>query len=390
MNKTALDLIAKSENWLRHDVIPLWSEQGIDHQTGGFFEALSPDGKPLPLPRRALVQSRQIYSFLTAAKLNLLDPKKANQIVTNGVDYLIKNYFQNGGACIHAITPEGLPQNSDLDLYTQAFALFALGCGFEVSKNPTYKTQALKLLNYLNSNRKAPGGGYTEIKNSTVYFQSNPHMHLFEAALTWLQVDPCQEWKTLASDLFTLSKTKFIDEETKTLCEHFNEGWIKHRSTEANNAFIFEPGHHYEWSWLMAWFDDLTGSNSKSLRHSIYTTADKYGLTKNNLAVDEVYSDFKIKKQSSRFWPQCERIKAAVKLGLESPTAEQPQFAKSADEALTALFGYFNLPVKGLWQDMLLENGIFSKQDPKASSLYHIINAMFEYKTIRPKLSDKT
>lgn len=386
MNKTGTELISRSENWLRHDVLPLWAEQGIDATSKGFTEALSTDGKALNLPRRALVQARQIYSFQTAAKLKLMDSSKSNAIVLGGVDYLIKNYLQSNGSSIHAVGVDGKPQNLDQDLYTQAFALFAFGCGFEVTRDESYKKHALQLLKYLNTERKAKGGGYTEIKSGKTLYQSNPHMHLFEAALTWLQIDDAPEWKTLANDLFELCRTKFIDPKSGALCEHFNEGWTP--QLESNGCFIFEPGHHYEWSWLMAWYQDLSGVDSRFLRHSIYKLADQYGINKNNLAVDEVYSNFTVKKQSSRFWPQCERIKAAVKLGAESSLDTQPGFAKSADQALTALFGYFNLPVKGLWQDMILDNGEFSKQDPKASSLYHIINAIYEYTLIRPKIKD--
>ncbi|MBC7464440.1 MAG: AGE family epimerase/isomerase [Bdellovibrio sp.] len=386
MNKTATELIARSENWLRHDVLPLWAAQGIDATSKGFTEALSTEGKALNLPRRALVQARQIYSFQTAAKLKLMDVSKSNAIVQGGVHYLIQNYLQENGSAIHAVGVDGHPHNLDQDLYTQAFALFALGCGFETTRDKNYKKHALRLLSYLKSERQAPGGGYTEIKAGQTLYQSNPHMHLFEAALTWLQIDTAPEWKALAFELFELCRTKFIDPKSGALCEHFNEGWTQ--QLESNGCFIFEPGHHYEWAWLMAWYQDLSGIDSKSLRHSIYKLADHYGINENHLAVDEVYSNFTVKKRSSRFWPQCERIKAAVKLGLEAHPSDQPSFAKSADQALTALFGYFNLPVQGLWQDMILETGEFSKQDPKASSLYHIINAMYEYTLIRPKIKD--
>lgn len=388
MNKIATELIQKSENWLRHDVLPLWSEFGFDPKTGGFVEAMSTSGKPLPNPRRALVQARQIYSFLTASKLKLIDEKKAHSLVVSGINYLIKNYQQPSGAFVHSINLDGSIHNGDTDLYTQAFALFALGCAYELTKDNNYRDQAIKLTNYLNSNRPALNGGYTEIKNHTFYYQSNPHMHLFEAALLWLENDPCDEWKTLAFDLCRLANTTFFDAKTETLCEHFTEGWEKEKTNEKPTCFIFEPGHHYEWAWLFAWHQKLSRFDTRGIRHGLYSTAETYGVNRDNLAVDEVYSDYSIRKSSSRFWPQCERIKAAVQLGLESPHAAQPVFAQAADDALTALFGYFNLPTKGLWQDVILETGEFSKQDPKGSSLYHIINAMYEYIKIRPQLHD--
>jgi mannose-6-phosphate isomerase len=384
MNQTATDLLNKSQNWLRQDVFPLWIKNGIDKSNGGFIEALTYEAQPLDVPRRALVQSRQIYSFVTGAKMNSCDPQVGHQIVNNAMKFFSSSYLQKDGSCLHAVTPQGLPHNKDLDLYSQAFAMFALANGYEVSKDQKLKTEALNLLKYLKSDRRAVGGGYTEIKAGKVMFQSNPHMHLFEAALAWMMVDSSPEWKELATELFDLCKTKFVDKTTGALCEHFKEGWIPETT---DGKFVFEPGHHYEWSWLMACYQELTGVDCKALRHSLYAVADKHGINQaKHLAIDEVWSDFTAKKKSSRFWPQTERIKAAVKLGLDMPAEQQASFAKSADEAMQALFGFLEMPIQGLWQDTLLENGEFTKQDPKASSLYHIINAMYEYSKIRPKL----
>lgn len=377
------ELKTNSLTWLKQDVFPLWSSEGIDAKNGGFIEALSKDGKAIHSARRALVQARQIYSFVTAAKLQVFDELLARQKVIAAAQFF-DFYLLPSGACLHSVGPDGQPENQDLDLYTQAFALFALANVFEISRDESVKKKALRLLDFLNRERKAVGGGYTEIKNGTIMYQSNPHMHLFEASLYWLMVDSENAvWKTLANELFDLCKNKFIDKQTGALCEHFNEGWLPERT---DGRFIFEPGHHYEWSWLLAVYEELTSTPCRELRHSLYSLADKYGLNKSHLAVDEVWSDFTIKKASSRFWPQCERIKAAVKLGAEMPAGQRASFAKSADQALLALNEYFQLDHPGLWQDTRLENGKFTEQAPKASSLYHIINAISEYCLLRPRL----
>ena len=375
----------KSLAWLREDVFPLWLKNGIDQSSGSFIESLTIEGKPTDASRRALVQSRQIYSFVTGAKLKSYDHLLTKDIIAKSIQAFSKNYIQKNGSCLHSVNAQGIPQNKDLDLYTQAFALFAFANAYEMSKDAALIDEALNIVSYLKSERRAHGGGYTEIKNNEVMYQSNPHMHLFEAALAWVAIDSSEEWKELAHELFHLCESKFIDKTTGALCEHFDEGWIPQRT---NGHFIFEPGHHYEWAWLMANYQELTGVECELLRHSLYTLADQHGINDKHLAVDEVWSNFTVKKGSSRFWPQCERIKAAVKLGLESSASVQPSFAKSADEAMEALFTYLQTPVKGLWQDVIQENGEFSKQDPKGSSLYHIINAIYEYVMIRPKLQD--
>ncbi len=388
MNQIGQDLILKSQNWLKQDVFPLWIRLGVDPLNGGFIEALTMQGEPVDSPRRALVQARQIYSFVTGAQLSSCDSQQAHEIVAKAGQFFVNSYLTVHGSCLHAVTPQGEPAQLDEELYTQAFALFALAQIYSVTKDPQYQQHALRLMAYLEKNRRAPGGGYTEIKKQEVLFQSNPHMHLFEAVLAWIPLAPEEPvWKKIAQEVFELCESKFIDTQTGALCEHFSKGWQPLRT---NENFVFEPGHHFEWSWLMAVYQELSGVESRSLRHSLYEIATTHGvLPETKLAVDEVWSDFRIKKKSSRFWPQTERIKAAVKLGIESPREQQPLFARSADEAMAALFKFFETPIKGLWQDTLLETGEFTQQDPKASSLYHTINAISEYVKIRPQLQDK-
>lgn len=385
MNTTAASLSSKSIDWLSTYVFPLWSHHGIDHVHGGFIESLMMDGSPSSHPKRALVQARQVYSFVTGAKLQVFNTHESKKIVTSAMEFFTKNYITSSGACVHSIVENGSVHNQDLDLYTQAFAMFAYANAYELVGDKKYIEQALKILSYLKNERTALGGGYTEIKGGKVFYQSNPHMHLFESALLWASIDTRDEWKNLCHELYQLCLDKFIDKKTMTLCEHFDEGWTPQLE---NGSFIFEPGHHFEWSWLLALYQELFNIDCKSWRHSIYQTGTKYGVNDKNFVVDEVWSNGRVKKSSSRFWPQCERIKAAVKLGHEVSVSEQRAFAKQADEALRVLLEYFQTPVQGLWQDQLLENGEFTKQDPKGSSLYHIINAIYEYERFRPKLAD--
>ena len=46
---------AALKRWLFDVALPLWWEDGADRIQGGFHEAISLDGKPLPRPHRARV-----------------------------------------------------------------------------------------------------------------------------------------------------------------------------------------------------------------------------------------------------------------------------------------------------------------------------------------------
>ena len=71
--------------------------------------------------------------------------------------------------------------------------------------------------------------------NGQIVYRSNPHMHLFEAALAWMAVDRDPEWRSLADELCVLATTKFIDEETYMSCLPALE-----RLAKANNSTISE------------------------------------------------------------------------------------------------------------------------------------------------------
>src|SRR5258708_6685947 len=59
------------EAWLTDAALPLWASAGRDQGSGLFQEALSLEGKPIDLPRRARSQARQAFVFASAANAGL-------------------------------------------------------------------------------------------------------------------------------------------------------------------------------------------------------------------------------------------------------------------------------------------------------------------------------
>jgi mannose/cellobiose epimerase-like protein (N-acyl-D-glucosamine 2-epimerase family) len=383
-----LQLIEKSKKWLTHDVYPLWTKNGIDQKTGGFVESLTFAGEPMDVPRRAMVQSRQIYSMLTGSNLGCLQKEFANTAVERGANYMIEKFSAASGAFIYSINPDGSTKSSNPDLYTQAFALFGLAQAFSISQKIEYKVRAKELVKYLNRERRTGHGGYTELdENGNVSYKSNPHMHMFESAIAWMQIDGDQEWKELGQELVNLALTKFIDPTTHMLGEYFDSNW---NHILENGRFVYEPGHQFEWAWLMSLYQELTGQDLMKVRHQLFSLANQYGTSSiRKIAFDEMWSNHTPKLESSRFWPQCERIKAAVRLGTEVDKSLQPIYSKAADDAMETLFKFFGTPLNGLWYDQLSASDTFAGNTAKASSLYHIVNAMEEYINLREKLSNQ-
>lgn len=384
MNTVVQKNINLAKEWLSKSVFPIWFEIGFDFHTGCFVECFSSQGEPLwSIDRRAMVQARQIYSLVEAVRLNLFEKKKAKELIQKNIYFIIKSYALPDGAFAHSVDADLKISKSEPDLYTQAFILFGLAKAYEILKDNHLKLVAKKLLDYLNEHRRLKPAGYTEIKEQKILYQSNPHMHLFEAALAWQAVDSDECWKNFSNDLKQLCVSVFIDPQSGALAEHYSEPW---QPQTESGYFIFEPGHHYEWSWLLLKYEQLIQKPVGIASESLFLLAEKYGLNQNRkFVVDEVLSNYQIKKSSSRFWPQCERIKAAVALGVLQPKNLQLSYAEAADQAFESLFKYFEVPHSGLWQDTLLDSGSFQNQPAKASSLYHIVNAISEYILLRPQ-----
>ena len=144
-----------------------------------------------------------------------------------------------------------------------------------------------------------------------------------------------------------------------------------------------------DWKLKTSEIDELLSPRAVRTRSQrLFELAEKYGVSQDTkLVYDEVYSDFKVKKISSRFWPQTERVKTAIQLGMRSKKTDQIKFAKVADEAMRGVFQYMQTPKRGLWFDTL-QNGKFSSTPAKASSLYHFTNAIAEYVQQRNLLQD--
>lgn len=371
--------LEKARTWLSDHAVPLWSRKGVDWDLGGFVENLSHQGERLDGPKRSMVQARQIYTFRAARDLGVCGAAEAARMVEHSADFLVRYAFLPSGAIAHGMDRNGAIVNAMPDLYGQAFAIFGMANAYVMAPKPAYRDRAEGLVRYLESERRVKAGGFTEVKDGGIQYQSNPHMHLFEAFLAWVEIDPSPRapWRRLADEVFELCRSKFIDSRTGLLAEHFDEDWQPHRPAGGDGKFVFEPGHQYEWAWLLKWHERLTGQASSELAETLFRHSEAHGISRpRNTTYDEVWSDFTPKKKSARFWPQCERIKAALRLG----------DARASDEALDALFQYLDAAAPGLWHDTWLEDGRFVDQPVKASSLYHIIGGLGEYLRVRPRI----
>jgi mannose/cellobiose epimerase-like protein (N-acyl-D-glucosamine 2-epimerase family) len=357
--------------WLVEDACPLWSTRGVDRTFGGFQEMLI-GAEPVSAPRRARVQPRQIAAFAASSRLGWTGD--AGALVAHGLSYFLRYYRRNDGLFRTLIAPDGAPLDDRALFYDQTFALLGFAEAHRVFRahsersrgvDASVEARALRELIYRYFKREGPGFE----SGAAMPLSSNAHMHLLEACLSWREAGDAPEWRTLADEIGALALSRFIDSASGCVREHFAPDWAPLPGLPGR---LLEPGHHYEWAWLLLrWADDRREEASRAAFRLI-DVAEQYGVF-NGVAVNALVDDFSVHDACARLWPQTERLKASA---LAARVTGNPRYWEIANDAASALSRYLATPVRGSWYDRLMPYGRFIEEPAPASSFYHIVGAI--------------
>ncbi|HKA79713.1 MAG TPA: AGE family epimerase/isomerase [Xanthobacteraceae bacterium] len=352
--------------WLFEVALPLWWEVGADHLRGGFHEAITLDGKPLALPHRARSIARQAFSYCEAGRLGWNGPWR--EAAQHALGYFSEHLVNADGTVASVVALDGTVQDPTFDLYDQAFALLAFASGARAFGDAAgWRRRANALRTTLERTCAHPGGGFREDSAGRLPQRSNPHMHLFEAALAWIAIDDDPAWRRMADGIAALCLEKFIDPTTGALREFFAADWSPAAGTEGR---ICEPGHHYEWAFLLDRWARLTGRGKPDAVSRLIAFADRHGLdARRGVVINAVLTDGGMHDPVARLWAQSERARAYLVDG-------RPGYDVAA--AIAGLQRFLAAPTPGLWFDQLAEDDHFVMEPARATSLYHIIGAVTE------------
>jgi mannose/cellobiose epimerase-like protein (N-acyl-D-glucosamine 2-epimerase family) len=362
-------------NWLRAYAYPLWATQGYDHIHGGFQESLTSTGPTADQPRRLRVQARQIYSFARAASLGW-SPADAARLVTDGLEFLVGHYRRSDGLFRTLVAADGSPLDERALLYDQAFVLLALAESQSVlGPQPQLLRTAQVLRAAIYQWLKRSGPGFSSGVPDALPLLANPHMHLLEAALSWIPIGDDAAWFALADEIVALALTRLIDPGTGAVREHFDAGWAPLAGTAGR---IVEPGHQFEWGWLLLRWDGTDGAAAHQAAARLVQLGEAHGI-RGGVAINELLDDFSVHDDEARLWPQTERLKAALRMAAMTHDA---RYWSMAVQAARGLRRYLDTEVRGLWYDRLTVDGQFVQQPAPASSFYHIVCALAELKAV--------
>lgn len=358
-------------DWYFDRTLPYWRAHSADPSGGGFHEALDANRKGTSADgKRIMVQARLCFVFAHAYCMRR-DPANL-AAAESGFAYLAGHGRHPDGGWYHKLTPDGAPCEQTRDLYDHAFILFAAACldraGVDGARVCAESTQA-----FLNAEMSHPEGGFTEsLPNEKRPRRQNPHMHLLEAYLAWFETSGDHAWLDRAGEIVELSDRAFIHD--GTLREYFTDDW---RPAPGAAGRLTEPGHHFEWVWLLHRYGRLTGeSNACTRSQPLYDFACAHGIdSANGGVVDEIAADGKLLNANRRLWPQTEAIKAHHARRLAGDAAAEARY----QAALDALWRHhLDGEPEGGWREYLGPDGTLLRGDKPGSSLYHLAMAVGE------------
>ena len=373
--------------WLFDRALPLWWTTGGDLEKGGFYEKLNLDGTPCDINRRTRVAARQVFSYALAGTMGYAGPTEP--AIDHGLAWLSGPARNPETGMLYAVlTPDGAVVRGDFDFYDHAFAMLAYASAYSVRKDKALEAAAVAIRDTIVHTYSHPVRGFEEANPRTLPLKANPHMHMFEACLAWIDAkqgdaDTDDTWYNIAAMLADLCIEKFLHPQNGSLREFFDGDW---NPMQGEMGRIVEPGHQFEWAWLFLRWANLTGKDSyRTAAKRLVAIAEDDGTDPiRGVTFNELWDDFTPKDAKARLWPQTERMKAYVKLADAATTPAEREFA--IDRAIAGANGlhlYLSTEIEGLYRDRMKTDGSFEIEPAPASTLYHIICGIDEFCTLK-------
>lgn len=335
----------------RETVLPLWQGAGFNTELGLPFEAVSAAGQPLPAQRyRAMACARQLYVFSS-----LIDQPGAREHAAT-LFRSLQRHFHDGehGGWFYSIDPQGKPLDRRKDLYTHAFIVFACAHYWAKVREPLVESVLNAALEVIATRFSTDNGLYEALLDEDWSAVGsgplqNPLMHLAEGFLATLAVREDSRTQTALLTLCEAMQAHFVEPEHGVMLE-------KPRGAVDN---WFEPGHQFEWLFLMQTSPLLQGSALHRSLQRAFTYAQRTGV-REGVVMAMLKLDGEVLDATQRIWAQAEYLRALT-LQQDAPVDKQLQVLR--ERFLHA----------GGWHECRDGKGVVSRTDMPSTTPYHLL-----------------
>ncbi|EAB6718169.1 hypothetical protein DUP91_28030, partial [Salmonella enterica subsp. enterica] len=373
-----LRILEHARRWAIKEALPFWSLIGFDPWLGNFQERTDLNGKPIEIAqRRTMSQARQIYVFSHADLLGWHIAGGA--LALKATEALINRHWRADGkdGWIFSIAPDGGVADPRRDAYAHAFAAFGLAWAYRQQPRAQFREIADQTFHVMDTLLAAPdfGGLLDSAPRLDNWRRQNPHMHAFEACLAWYEATGDARYLGRAGEFFGLFSTRFL-QPSGILGEYYDDRWTP---VEGDRGRVSEPGHHFEWVWLLRKYGAATGRDVSSHVDKLFHHALDHGRGPDGTLFEEVLDDGEIVKSSCRTWPYTEAIKAAA----AEHEAGRPGMEDLIAGWMETMFErHLSKAFAGGWIDQVDADGQPMVDFAPASTLYHAFLAIAEVERV--------
>ncbi|MNG91533.1 Cellobiose 2-epimerase [compost metagenome] len=337
-------------------IVPLWQGPGWNADMALPYEALDAQHRPLPVQRyRAMACARQLYLFSSRIE----QPGAAER--SAALFRSLQRHFHDAehGGWFYSIDADGKPLDRRKDLYTHAFIVFACAHYWGKVRENLVESTVNAALDVIAEHFARDDGLYeaslgedwSDLGSGPL---QNPQMHLAEAFLQVLAVREDEGVQQALLALCDALQQHFVEPQRGVMLE-------KPRGAVDN---WFEPGHQFEWFYLLDTSPLLRGSALHGAISQAFAYADEHGVV-DSAVVAMLDVDGKVIDATQRIWAKAEYLRAlALRPGNESKLLKQLQ-------ALEAQF----LHGAG-WYECRDGDGSVSRHDMPSTTPYHLATCL--------------
>ncbi|MBE3636780.1 AGE family epimerase/isomerase [Mangrovicoccus algicola] len=361
-------------------LIPAWLDLALPAGTdpAPVIEELAREGGPVT----TLTQARTVFMLAHLGRLT----GDARLVAAAGriCDFLRAHLRDADGGCRYSVAADGTPlEDPGAALrrsYDQTFVLLALvtlrdadpqavaaaeidGCWDFID---TVLTDRVSDALWEDDRMAARGAGPDDLR------AQNPHMHLLEAVLQCLELTGDRIWADRADWLVAVAERYFIDPSTGAVREFTGPDF---RPLDTAAGLRREPGHQYEWAWLLERHALLTGRAGAAglvpAMHGFVTAHGWQGRGPMEGALfDAVDAQGRVTEETHLLWPLTEAGKFYAARARETGDAAAAERARQIAEVI---FGrYFDGDGRPAWVNQFDAGGNVSWPAGLSRLLYHV------------------
>jgi mannose-6-phosphate isomerase len=247
-------------SYVFRDMARLWATKGWNEAGRHGVERLQADLTPAPLGyRRSMVVGRQLFFFSQAFRVTG-DAMLADRARALFADLTGRFWDAEHGGWHFSLDDAGRPADTTKDLYGHAFVMFGLAHYAAIFKTPDAIDWARRTNALVRRHLMLPQGWFAETASRdwtplNRALEQNPHMHLLEAYLSLYATTRDADFLRDAQHMVAIYTEKLRSPDGAKVLEHFDSEGRPH----AEKGRLIQPGHLYEWAWLLNEYADFSG-----------------------------------------------------------------------------------------------------------------------------------